>query len=115
MKTVEVKITTLDLRAMTGKPTDVDKFADTCDILEVCLDNIPQGGYTPKDIRERNRLQVVIDEFRTKRKEDTSDKKVKPLLKFEDADYDALKIIVNNSRWGIRSKDLQGFLDTFKE
>ena len=118
MKNVDVKITTIDLKKLTGKVSDDGKFADTCDLIESCLDNIPQGGFTPKDIRERNRIQIVLDEYREERKElkvkaDKKEGTKSQPIKLEDQDYDALKIIVNASRWSAREKVLQEFLDVF--
>ena len=111
MKTVEVKLTTIELRKLTGNNTDEGKFADTCDLITTTLDIIPQGGFTPKDIRDRNRIQFVIDEYRKDKKKP----EIKDIhkLKFEDADYDNLKSIVNNSRWVSRDKALQEFIDSF--
>ena len=114
MKTVNIKVTTLELKKLTGKISDDGKFADTCDLIVTTLDNIPQGGFTPKDIRDRNRIQLVIDNYHEEKKEDKLGKERKPLLKFEDADYDNLKFIVESSRWVSRDKILQEFLDSFK-
>ena len=108
MKIVDVETTTLELRKLTGKVIDEGKLVNTLDLIEATLDNIPQGGFTPKDIRERNRIQLVIDKFR-----ENKELKVKNKITFEDADYDNLKVIVGASRWGARDKILQGFLDKF--
>lgn len=109
MKTIEVKTTTLELRKLTGLPSDAGSNADTLHLIEATLDNIPQGGFTPKDIRERNRIQSCIDKYRSHNDE----KDELPILTLEDADYENLKVIVAGSRWASRDKVLQEFLDSF--
>lgn len=71
-------------------------------LIELALDIVPQGGFTPSDIRERNRIQEKLDEC----SED--------IILLEDADYSNLKKIISNSRWTIRSKELSEFLDAFE-
>lgn len=93
-----------------GNESGEDKCLDYADLIEVCLDILPQGGFSPSDIRDRNRIQNVID----KRDDDKKDLK-KDSLAFEDADWKNLKKIVNTSRWVIRHKDLQKFLDIFTD
>jgi hypothetical protein len=115
MKTLDVIVTGMDLQKTTGKVADFGKFADTCDLIEVTLDGIPQGGFTPKDIRDRNRIQTVVDNYRKPKEKAKADKAPKPILEFEDADYENLKHIVNNSRWASRDKALQDFLDVFQK
>jgi hypothetical protein len=112
MKNINVKTTSLELTKLNGKSTDGEVFADTLDLMETTLDIVPQGGFTPKDIRDRNRIQTVIDELRDKRK---VTKDIDPVLSLEDHDYDVLKNIVSISRWASRDKVLQEFLDSFKE
>ena len=85
------------------------------DLMEICLDIVPQGGFTPKDIRERNRIQESIDEYKKKIK-DTHLKKTESKeiqIEFEDADYKAFVQIIKLSRWMVRNKDLQAFLSFF--
>lgn len=72
------------------------------DLIEVSLDIIPQGGFTPKDIRDRNRIQDAL--------EVSSDE-----ILLEDSDYESLKSIIKNSRWTIRHTDLGEFLDKFEK
>jgi len=81
---------------------DKEKLLDYKDLLEIAMDVLPQGGFTPKDIRERNRLQDAFDKA-----------KDKTIIDIEDADYEALVKIVNASRWTLRDKDLHTFLQIF--
>lgn len=81
---------------------DANKELDYKDLIEVALDVLPQGGFTPKDIKERNRIQDALDASK------------EGVISFEDADYEALKKIVEASRWSVRSKDIHTFLNSFK-
>ena len=80
-----------------------NKMLDYKDLIEYTLDVVPQGGFVPSDIRDRNRIQQALDEA----KDGT--------LSFEDADYASLVKIIAASRWTIRDKDLNGFLEKFKK
>jgi len=82
---------------------DPGKLANYSDLITVALDTIPQGGYTPKDIRERNRIQEALD------------KAGSGTINLEDSDYDALEKIMKESRWVIREKDLQKLLGGFED
>ena len=81
---------------------DPKKIVDYKDLISLALDIIPQGGFTPKDIRDRNRIQSVLDKST----------KTKP-LSFEDSDHENLKQIITKSRWSSRHKDLDKFLSIF--
>jgi|WetSurMetagenome_2_1015567.scaffolds.fasta_scaffold901428_2 hypothetical protein len=113
MKSITIRISTLELRKLTGKASDENKFADTIDFIEATLDNIPQGGFSPKDIRDRNRIQAVLDKYREDKNIDG--KSPKPILKLEDNDYENLKSITSISHWASRDKNLQEFLDSFNK
>ena len=101
MKKIEIKQTkiTENLLKFQG---DKDKELDYKDLIEVALDVVPQGGYTPKDIRERNRIQEALD-------------KSTNVIEIEDADYDSLEKIVKDSRWSVRSPELNKFLQNFQD
>jgi len=72
------------------------------DLIEQALDVVPQGGFTPKDIKERNRIQDALD-------------KSTNVIALEDNDYDALEKIVNDSRWTLRDPELNAFLQNFAD
>jgi hypothetical protein len=114
MKTITVITTTTDLIKVTGRLADTGKLADTCDLIEATLDSIPQGGFTPKDIRDRNRIQIAVDKYRKAREAAKGDESFKTVIELEDADYDNMKYLANNSRWASREKSLQDFLDFFQ-
>lgn len=82
---------------------DSKKALDYKDLIEVALDVVPQGGFAPKDIRDRNRIQDVLD------------KSNDAYFKIEDADYDNLVKIVADSRWTIRDSELDTLLQNFED
>jgi len=100
MKTIKVEKTsiTFDKVKFGGDPVETMDYAD---LMEVVLDIVPQGGFTPKDIRDRNRIQNAI--------EDKKDGKIS----LEDADYTNFTKVLENSRWTVRHIELQKFLDSF--
>ncbi len=81
---------------------DADKLLDYRDLIEISLDVVPQGGFSPKDIRERNRVQEALDKATT-------------IISLEDADFEALEKIIKNSRWSVRDKELDVFLKNFED
>lgn len=103
MKTIENIKTDLKKKQIkqVEKEQQNDKL-DYKDLIEYCLDVVPQGGFKPEDIRKRNRIQLALDKMKENK------------IKFEDSDFNNLKKIVNESRWIIRDKDLAKFLEKFK-
>jgi hypothetical protein len=82
---------------------DASKELDYKDLIEMALDVVPQGGFTPKDIRDRNRIQ------------DTLDKATSHTISLEDNDFDNLDKIMRESRWTIRDSELNNFLQNFED
>ena len=80
-----------------------NKEVDYKDLIGVALDVIPQGGFTPKDIRDRNRIQEALD------------KATLSIITLEDADYEALEKIIKDSRWTLRDPELNIFLKKFED
>jgi len=81
---------------------DTEKTLDYKDLIEIALDVVPQGGFAPKDIRDRNRVQDALDKATTS-------------IELEDADFEALEKIMKDSRWTIRDPELNDFLNNFEE
>lgn len=104
MRTIEVITTGIDLTKVKPNSAKLGEKLDTRDLMELTLDMIPQGGFTPKDIKDRNRIQDAIDKSR-------ADNLNEVLL--EDADYENFIKIVSQSRWVTRDKDVQAFLDKY--
>jgi len=101
MKKIKVEKTTITENQLKFKG-DPEKEVDYKDLIEIVLDVVPQQGFTPKDIRDRNRIQDALDEAKEGE------------INFEDADYENLILIVEQSRWPTRSKEILKFLDHFK-
>ena len=79
-----------------------EKLLTHADLISLALDIVPQGGFTPKDIRDRNRIQDAVD-------------KAKDYIDLEDSDYENLKRLMVESRWVVRDRDLQNFLTGFED
>lgn len=107
MKEIEIKKTKLtdaDLKGYILRPgAPIEDQKGYKEIIEHALDMPPQGGFTPKDIRDRNRVQKSLDEIKDNK------------LKLEDADFNNLSEIIKTSRWGSRKKELQIFLEIFEK
>lgn len=81
---------------------DPNKIMNYADLIGLALDVLPQGGFTPNSIKERNRIQDAID---------LSDGDV---IILEDADYEALVKIMRDSRWTVRDRELNTLLQNFE-
>ena len=81
---------------------DESKELDYKDLIGFALDVVPQGGFTPKDIRDRNRIQDALD-------------KATNIITLEDSDYDALEKIIRDSRWTLRDSELNAFLGNLED
>lgn len=103
MKKIEIKTTSI-LESQVKQGGSPSSFATTVDLIEASLDIIPNGGFTPKDLRDRNKIQSVLEKAKPEPKE----------IEFEDADFENLKGIVSNSRWIIRHKDIVDFISQFE-
>jgi len=101
MKQIKIEKTTIPENKVVFKGSD-NKELDYKDLIEHALDIVPQGGFTPKDIRDRNRIQVALDNATN-------------VIALEDSDYDALEKIMRDSRWTIRDKELDQLLKNFEE
>jgi len=102
MKNIKIEKTKIKESSIKFRGDD-NKLLDYKDLIETALDIVPQGGFTPKDIRNRNRIQKVLDD---------SDNKI---IKLEDSDFENLEVIIKDSRWMIRDEDLNEFLRKFEE
>lgn len=108
MKEIIIKKTGLsiaNLKGIMNSPIEAKKI-DYLGIMEIALDLPPQGGFTPKDIKDRNRIQEAINKTKESKAKDIK-------LKLEDSDYENLVNIIKTSRWGTRDKELAAFLDNF--
>lgn len=91
MKTLENKSTSIALK-------DENPF-DYAKLIQICLDHVTEKGLSRRELRNRARIEDVIEASNGK-------------FDFEDADAENLKRIVNQDmRWGIRHKDILQFCD----
>lgn len=101
MKTIKIEETSITQDKIKFQG-DKDKKLNYKDLIDMALDIVPQGGFTPKDIKERNRIQDALDSSTN-----TS-------ITLEDSDFEALERIITDSRWTIRNSDLNIFLKKFE-
>lgn len=66
------------------------------DIIKLCLDNPPQGGFSRDDIKKRNRIE---------------EKLIGDSAELEHDEFYSLKKICNDMKWITRHTDLESFLD----
>lgn len=101
MKKIKVEKTSITENKVkfNGRPSNLLDYAD---LIGIALDIVPQGGFTPADIKERNRIQEAIDNIKG------------GYIHIEDADYEALEKIMKKSRWTIRDKELGTLLQNFE-
>jgi hypothetical protein len=115
MKTITltaVKETTVD-----GKEIILTSY----DLLKSIINNVPQGGFTPEAMQQRLKLLSVIDKERNSfvipkgtKIEDVPAVffEQKKSIKLEDADYEVLKDLAKEMKWGILSSFIY---DTVKQ
>ena len=75
-----------------------DKHATTLELIKVCLNQQPQGGFSYKDLQDRERIDKAIK---------------KEPIKLEDADYKNLQKLVEDMRWTARHEDILDFVNEF--
>lgn len=102
MKEIKLKDTKILMSKIKMTAADKDHRCSYLELIDASLDVVPQGGFTPNDIREINKLQDALDKCTTK------------TLKLEDAEFETLKKYVRKSRWMIRDKELNQFLAIFE-
>jgi len=82
------------------------KFIDYKQLIRNCLDDVPTSpatgaplGFSRSDMRNRDRIEMVID-------------KPGDEIKFEDTDADNLKRLVVSMRWAMRHKEILEFIES---
>lgn len=85
------------------------KFIDYKQLIRNCLDDVPTSpatgaplGFSRSDMRDRDRIEIVID-------------KPGDEIKFEDTDADNLKRLVVSMRWAMRHKEILKFVEAVEE
>lgn len=93
------------MKTLINKQTEIstpDGVLDYCQLIRACLDNPPPGGFSPKDLRERQRIDNTLSNM-------NGDD-----IQLEDADAESLKRIVEQMRWAKRHADILMFYDDVK-
>lgn len=70
----------------------------TSDLIRMALNNVPQGGLTPMDMRQRIRILDLLEE-------------TKGTLELEDADAVVLCDCVGQMRWAVLDRGILEFCD----
>lgn len=91
MKRVENKKLTL--------PGGTENYAD---LLVLCVNEPPQGGYDVAEMRKRIKIMDVIGEGGD-------------FFEFEDADFACIKQCVEGMRWNFAHKDILNFIEHVTE
>ena len=76
----------------------------TLDLIEIAINSPIKGGYSITEMRERLRIKAATSKL---------DKDAVQLT-LEDADYEKLKQLVTETRWGIVSQFIADFDASFK-
>lgn len=116
MKTIELKVTK-------EKANEQDYIISTVQIMRDIINSKPEKGYTIEEMMQRLKVLEIVDKHKkefsvngAQKIEDVPheffDKKI--TIDIEDADYEALKEWVKNMRWGIVSKFIIDFVQSFK-
>lgn len=90
-KTVENKETSLDFEDKNGK-----RKMTYFDLIKMCLDNPPQGGFSRDDIKKRNRIEEKIKG---------------EVAELEHDEFHSLKKICSDMKWRVRSSEIENFFD----
>lgn len=68
------------------------------ELLKTCLNQVPQAGFTPDEMRKRIKVLDVLE-------------KSEGTLELEDADSEVLKACVKEMKWALLNKDVLALCD----
>lgn len=91
-KTIENRETSIDFNEKDGEKRKMKYF----DIIKVCFDRIPQGGFTRDEIKKRNRIE-------SKLKGES--------VELEHDEFHSIKKICNEMGWNTRIEDIETFYE----
>ena len=102
MKSIKLKVAKEDIG---GRPT----FMTTYDLLKSAINNPEQGGFNVDEMMKRLRILEELEKhkekFSIKEGEFTDDKlQLEDTLQLEDSDFDKLKDLFGQVKWGIVSR-----------
>ncbi len=92
MKKIENKETALDAG---------DKKLTYAGLCKLVLNQMPQGGFTYQVMKERGRIEDVLN-------------KTKTMIELEDADYKILMKCLDLYTWGRRDPEILKFMEAMK-
>ena len=83
------------MKTFENKTVEIKGAAPTsyAELLKVCLDVPPQGGFTTTEMKARLRVSSALD-------------KANGHIELEDADYNKLVELIKDMKWGVVSQDL---------
>lgn len=83
------------MKTFENKTVEIKGAAPTsyAELLKVCLDVPPQGGFTTTEMKSRLRLANALD-------------KANGHIELEDSDHSKLMELVKDMKWGVVSQDL---------
>ena len=94
------------MKPLENKPTEIAKegedLVDYIWLINQCLNQMPEGGFTRSELKARARIDAVLE-------------KTNGTIELEDADAEKLKRIVRLMRWKGRHADLVQFHDDVEE
>lgn len=104
MKTIKLKVYKENIQ---GK----DMFLTTYDLLKSAINQPTQGGFSVEDMKKRLRLLSVLDQHKSTfeiAEKDFNDEKLnlEADLHIEDADYEILKGLFKEMKWGVVSQSI---------
>ena len=104
MKTIQLKITKEKLNGQ-------DVLFTTYDLLKTAINNPVQGGFDVDEMIKRLRLLEKLDAHKEVFSKEYSSIEedylsVNESLELEDADFDKLKELFKNSKWGVVSQTI---------
>lgn len=72
------------------------------ELIKTCLNNVPQGGFTPQEMKERMKILDVLET-------------ANGTIELEDADAKKMKDCVKQMKWGLLDKNLIEFIDSVEK
>jgi hypothetical protein len=93
MKTLAIKT---GVETISGKEVTFS----TIEIIQSCLNSMPEKGFTYADLKARGRIDSVLQNLPPGATQ----------VNFEDTDFETLKECAINSRWAVRGNFILDFL-----
>lgn len=98
----------VNLKIAKEKVSGRDMYFNTYEILKMAVNNPPQGGLGVEEMGKRLRILSKLEEFKADfeiEEKDYSDALLTKtaLFELEDADFEKLKVLFDESKWGVIS------------